>query len=61
MTEEYMRGYTEGFEKGYATAIASAASLVPTPNIRLCPVCGLMEGDACYLTTPCYYGANKNR
>ena len=59
MTEEYMRGYAEGFDKGYAAAISSAAA--PAPDIRICPVCGLMEGEACYMTTPCYYGANKNR
>ena len=63
MTEEYMRGYAEGFKKGYTAAIASAPppELAITPIIKLCPVCGLIEGETCYMTTPCYYGANKNR
>lgn len=59
-SEDYMIGYTKGFESGYAIGKSVSAGWSPT-TIKLCPVCGLMEGEPCYMTTPCYYGANKNR
>lgn len=58
-TEEYMAGYAKGFENGYVIG-KSVCSGYTLPVIKLCPVCGLIEGEPC--TTPsCYYGANKNR